>query len=1598
MTLTPGTRLGPFDIGEPLGKGGMGEVYRARDRRLGRDVAVKVLSDELSADEHHRRRFEREARTISRLQHPNVGVLFDVGREDGRDYLVMELLEGQTLEERIASGGLSVDETLSIGRQIAMGVSAAHKSGLVHRDLKPANVMLTPNGAKVVDFGLARDVPPQPSEDALSARTQTAITMGGAIVGTVPYMAPEQLAGQPANERTDIWALGCILYEMASGHRAFDGGTPAEMMGALLGETRPDLSKETSEVPGELSELVKHCLELEPDRRPASAEDVAETLELLRTSSSSSRVRAVSSSEKTAGIARGATSRLLTLVAIDLCKATQLRSELGDSPGGEVIEEGLSAIRRTVEEFGGEQLGGYGSGLLAGFETVSDAVSLALQLQADQGSSGELGEKRFGIHLGEVTLGADPSGGSERPVSGQAVQGLAVDIAQRLMELALPGQVLLSRSASDQARQRMAKGSGDVRWMAHGTYSLRGVGDALEVSEVGTASAPLVPPPDAEAGRRLIAEGDELTLGWRPAVGLAVPNRAHWELAEQLGEGGYGEVWVARHRKTGTPRVFKFCFEAERVRALQREVVLFRLLKESLGDRSDIARILDWQFDEAPYFLESEYSEGGDLEDFIESQGGFAGVPLDQRIELVAQAAEAVAAAHGVGVLHKDIKPGNILVATREHAGPQAVLTDFGIGLVVDRGVLDSGGVTVAGLTQTLLSTGSGSSAGTPLYMAPEVIAGMRPTTQSDIYALGVVLFQMVVGDFSSTPASGWERRIIDPLIRDDIAACIDGDPELRFASARELTQRLRSFDRRRSELEEQRRREIAEAATRRRRRWLLGTSAAAIGLSVVVAAVALRESRLRRQAVEDRYVASIRLAQSQLQQGNYTEAQTTLLSTPPHLRQWEWGHLVNQAWPATESVVKAPIPGQTTADLWDGASSVVVASMPYHYTASVVRFTADGSAIWQERSDTRVLMSLDEVEPLRELQAGRATLFQPSHDESIFAEVGWVDGTAVVRDLESGELLAETTGHGTRTYNPVFSPNDDLLVTTDRSGRLRVWSTTSGELECERSESGRVLPIYQTTFVGETELLVPGSDQTVIELDPLNCAKRRSIQGPPEPDYETIRISPAGTLAVSVHTRDGGSLGDGHPNRPLSPVFVWSTLDGERLYDLPLLPGRGFSGVLFSPDGTVLTLSYRDGAVQLVESSTGRVLATFEAGFTTASVSSWSRDGTRIAVSQLNGPTVILAPGLPLSAKDRFEGHGEGVLQAVWSPDGSQVATASFDRSVKLWNPRSRQSTAVLPHDEPALDVSFSADGSLVATVTLASTSVFDSSDGDLLLRESHRQPPEIDIYSNHNRFTTARQQIRLVTLDNRRVLLARGSRIVEVESSETVTRLEDPIIGIAPLTLGPNDRLVLGTTINESAYLWDAQSGARLHSLGQGVQGAQFSPDGTRVATYSIEGQLQLWDVETGAQIFEIQAHQAGGGGGHPRFDPLGEWLMVGTWDQTATVWSVADQTRRATLAGHSEILVSTIWHPDSDRLVTLGWDQSARVWDLDGRELVSINEISTMHQVRWSPDGQTLSIPLMDGTVKLYESVPWQEVEQMSGESFEAKLAAWRARSNA
>src|SRR5215470_13335120 len=295
MPLVSGSKLGPYEIVSPLGAGGMGEVYRARDTRLGRDVALKILPESFAFDRERLHRFEQESRAVAAFNHPNILAIHDVGQHNGSPFLVSELLEGESLRAVLDRGALPQRKVIDYGVQIAQGLAIAHAKGIVHRDLKPENLFLTKEGRlKILDFGLAKVVQKDCGTDVDSdgATVTSAQTAAGMVMGTASYMAPEQVRGESIDARTDIFALGAVLYEMLAGHRAFRRDTSAETMTAVLKDDPPELTELQHPVPPALDRIVRRCLEKSPEQRFQSAKDLAFAMEALSGTSPTSTPQA----------------------------------------------------------------------------------------------------------------------------------------------------------------------------------------------------------------------------------------------------------------------------------------------------------------------------------------------------------------------------------------------------------------------------------------------------------------------------------------------------------------------------------------------------------------------------------------------------------------------------------------------------------------------------------------------------------------------------------------------------------------------------------------------------------------------------------------------------------------------------------------------------------------------------------------------------------------------------------------------------------------------------------------------------------------------------------------------------------------------------------------------------------------------------------------------------------------------------------------------------------------------------------------------------------------------------------------------------------
>lgn len=607
-------------------------------------------------------------------------------------------------------------------------------------------------------------------------------------------------------------------------------------------------------------------------------------------------------------IAASLNSRLSVLLFTDLVDSTGLKSRMGDDeyarqiaiPHNQLFREILKKFRDAHEE-------NYtGDGFLATFERVQDAVNAALlfhdALDQFAWEGGVKPTTRIGIHLGQVTR--VPGADLRRP----HIASHSADLCARLMSLGRGGQTLLTRAAFDNARQYLraapvwsAAGSGlynasitdsalldaarELRWLSHGRYQFQGRDEPMEVFEVGVVGrAPLKAPPDTEKVRRADSLEEQQMLGWQPGVGQEIPDRKGWRIERKLGEGGFGEVWLARNSTTRRLRVFKFCMDPLRLQTFRRELTLFLLMKEALGDLQNIVPLHEVRLEKRPYYLESEYVSGGNLRHWVDRRGGFVKIPLEERLKLIQQIAQAVAVAHSVGIIHRDLKPSNVFMSSQ---GPEAhvVLADFGIGALIDSSLLERYGISLQGFTdRTLLQPGAHRS-GSRMYQPPEDIVGRPPTMQGDVYALGVLLFQMLTGDFDRPLGPGWERVlkvsasldhdctpeevVMRELLMEDVAVSVDSDVQHRLIDAHQFAARLATLPQRVELALVQRRQAKSRARFKALRRQL----ATASGLVAVVAGLAIfstvqwrRAERYSAAAKEHAHAADMARADAEVQ------------------------------------------------------------------------------------------------------------------------------------------------------------------------------------------------------------------------------------------------------------------------------------------------------------------------------------------------------------------------------------------------------------------------------------------------------------------------------------------------------------------------------------------------------------------------------------------------------------------------------------------------------------------------------------------------------------------------------------------------------------
>lgn len=1325
----------------------------------------------------------------------------------------------------------------------------------------------------------------------------------------------------------------------------------------------------------------------------------------------------------------------------------------------------LTAIRAIVDAVlndtpGAEPLGYAGGRLAARLRSASAAATAALRIEHEvslarrQTPSPGL---RIALHLDEID---DVSS----TLKGAALSlGAPASVVDRVLEAALPGQILLSRAVFESARLHFASDGhraltvdpDRLQWLAHGPYFLDGIADPVDLFEVGVEGiSPLRPPPDSARARRR-SDSDEI-LGWRPGVGVSIPRRDQWILERNLGEGGFGEVWLARNRKLGDRRVFKFCLEPSRLRSFRRELTIFRLLRETLGERSDIVRLHDFEFERPPYLLESEFVSGGNLIEWIHAQGGFESIPLEARLVIVARIADALAAAHSAGVLHKDLKPSNILMRNAEDGSPRPCLSDFGIGTLTDPRRLADYEITPAGLTPPDGSEDGREGAGTRIYAPPESLMGSPHTVQGDIYALGVILFQLVVGGPARPLATGWERAVEDELLRSDIAAMVEGDPARRLGSAQEVAERLRDLPRRRLEAEERRRAEEdrARALRRQRIRRRLQVASIALLLAGALAALLYRAQRTRFSRAE--YAHAILEAHQLIAKREIGAANRRLSSAPEEYRGWEWRYLESQTnrLLATVEPYRAALDADghlavTGADeaLWPGRT-VRPISVPPEYCSGWI--SPDGDRVvmfpratrgmpdfelWSRRSGVRVARSpLTPAFPSRgnwrPFQNGCITGVHPifSEDGSRFAVNGYV-GLEIVNSA-TGSVDARSNAPAIQV---AIGADGRQSTAIQEPGILAHWRAGTTQFET------KPLPIYLGEFsppsLDPVELFMRGDDVLgllVARDDHLSALDVTSG----EPLWR-LSHRQLGSSALTV-------------SDPTGSAFAATETDGTvRIVDATIgaevgsvRAPDGTTRLLFSPDGRkILGVSWRD---QIWQWTIGRSKVDFVHRLHGAKVAppyathavehiEYDESGGRIlAISDririLDGRERRPHWTIPAAIRDTTadgrlaigsSGQSTAVVD-VWTGDTIRVLGSQKGDAAALARLSATGRLLTLSEDgrfeesDPATGlVSSSFD---LWTVSEGRSRARDINEagthavaviGDTLRAwklDDHRELSSVPL--DRRRATSLR-----LSDDGRYLLLLwleptlRDLERVELRETDGGRLVKEILCkgGSAPGFNRDGSRILVICWRDGASVLstTDGSSVRELHAPLGDLEWAQFSPDGKRVVTTPFfSGEVMRWDLETADPPLILS--EGGLDWKGAAFDATGERIVGARGDGAFLVWNATTGDLLLTLdeARGDDVALMTdpVFTSDGETLIA-ALHGTSRVWSAKTWEPLAANRerTATTPARPLEPAGENLDSPgvALRSIVQAARDKSSEGIQNRLSESCRADLAQANAR---
>ena len=1214
----------------------------------------------------------------------------------------------------------------------------------------------------------------------------------------------------------------------------------------------------------------------------------------------------------------GGRTVLEAIMFTDIEDSVKLEQHLGTRAYADVLKrhgdlffQALSPVRSGhVEKHTGD-------GFMVRFGGASDAVVAALRFQWLLSREGWPMERplrvRIGIHQGEILL---PDAEQQMPAS----IGAPVNLAARVHALAEGGQVLLTRSVFDDARQFVKTIPGlpageqlELGWVAHGAYLIKGIDEPVEIFEVGERGRALFRAPAGRAGaQRSVSAEEEATLGWRPANEMEVPKRPGWFLQKRLGEGGFGEVWLARNRHTSEQRVFKFCFDAVRLRSFKRELLLFRIIREALGPRRDIVTLYEVQLEAPPFFLESEYCPGGTLRAWLEARQQEGGVPLERRLKLIADIARALAAAHALGIIHKDVKPSNIFVEVGASGAVTPRLADFGIGVLVDRSAMQALHLSVLDpftvgedVTQT----------GTRMYSAPEYLVGKPSSVQGDIYSLGVLLYQMVLGDFDRPLGAGWGRDVPDPLLADDIATCVDVDPARRFSSALQVAERLDTIEERRAaqqaaEQAAQREQERRLALERYRRRMGAAVMSTAVSLVLIAALTALvivlhnarraalkhiEDLRVERELTEhSRYVADMQASTDELLQRRAETVRELIERHRPvaggrDRRGWEWFY--------ADSVLNT------------GRLSRKVSAFPLRALATSPdeqRFALGGDggeiSIWAG----------DDLQKSIAWQATSTGVRCLGWSSGGQLAAGFGDGHVALFDPDTGREQQRWRAHTGAVTALRWQPVEAALVTGGADGAVMWWRPDG--LGFRRVQLAGAVQALDWREDGQEIAVVFGRPARVIVGAAESLAEQAAI--PLEMEESALSWRPGGQeIALALRG---------------SPMRSWNPRSNDDSYNLSDQFGVGAVSYAWRSNGTEVAVGWIDGKILLFNFD--RVAQSRNAMYGhrgRVSAMHWMRRDPHWLLSAGADGTLRAWDNLQRSPQLVSVPFAAPITDAQWHPHDDRLAVLLRTGEVQIMRATtrevewSRKAPARASAGSPSAGgrVAWSPDGRRLALSGVGGGVVFWHLEKDESVAAADVDGATDLQWVPDNERLLVRTPTGWKSLS---ALDGRGTIIPETEQAAFVGGL-------------PNDQL---------AVVIPSERGVRYRVLNfaGGTVGPDvvLLPELARVASCALSRDRTLLAIagENGALA----------------------------WIDTASAHPV-----RPGLA-HASAIKALAWHPDNSRLATVGLDAACRIFNVPlacQNWVVSQKVSADVIATGWSGDGRRLMLASGPGKVVIYDA---------------------------